>query len=447
MSLSLSSADTQPRRSSSLHLPAVLFGACLGLFATVLLTYTIDVRSLNDFYREAWPAYRLLLHGRFLGFLRAGPPYIGSLLLRAPFALLAGLLGASARGVYVATAIPCAIAPGVLAGYLAGRARSEPAAAGTSRGVRPVDLFMLTPPAFLAISGGHPEDVLGGVLCVLSVLLACRGSSRAAGLTLALAVINKSWALVAVPLVLALMPEDRRLSGFVTLVVVAGAVMLPVTALRLDSAASLSGTLGDQTYSIFLPPQLLWWLGRSSWIVQQAHILLVLADWLVSGVWWWWRVHRPGPRPPVRAALAALALVLFLRCALDPWDNFYYMAPFMLAVAVMEDPPGFPAATWLIVLTTLVVVPPHGLLRSLGPTAEAAAFALFALPTIAWLGRLAFAAGKPLPPAGYAASDRSLAPPAANSARASATLRACWSAACSRACSWRVPPRRSTYQG
>ena len=407
MSVSVTTAGPQPRRLRSIHLPALLFEACLALLMTVLLTYTIDVHSLNDFYREAWPAYRLLLHGRFLGFLRAGPAYIGSLLLRAPFALLAGALGASARGVYVATAIPCLLAPGVLAGYLAGAARTNRAAAGARRGIRPVDLFMLTPPALIAIGGGHPEEVLGGVLCVASVLLACRGSSRAAGLFLALAVINKSWALVAVPLVLALMPADRRLSGFTTLVLVAGAVMVPVTVVRLSSTASLGGALGDQTYSIFLTPQLLWWLGPSSWLVHQAHILLVLADWLVSGVWWWLRSHGHSTRPAVRQALAALALVLFLRCALDPWDNIYYMAPFMLAVTVLEDPPGFPALTWLLALAILIVVPPYGVLHSLGQNAQAAIFTVFALATIAWLGRLAFTRHGPSPSLGYAASERS----------------------------------------
>ena len=407
MSVSVATAGPLPRRLRSIHVPALIFGACLALLVTVVLTYTIDIHSLNDFYREAWPAYRLLLRGHFLGFLRAGPPYIGSLLLRAPFALLAGALGASARGVYIATAIPCMLAPSVLAAYLARGASTDPAAASPRRGVRPVDLFMLTPPALMTIVGGHPEDALGGVLCVASVLLACRGSSRAAGLFLGLAVINKSWALVAVPLVLALMPADRRLSGFTTLVLVAGAVMLPVTALRLSSGASMGGTLGDQAYGFFEPTQLLWWLGRSSWFVHEAHILLVLVAWLLSGAWWWLRVHGRSARPAVRQALAALAVVLLVRCALDPWDNVYYMAPFMLAVTVLEDPPGFPTLTWLCVAASLIIVPPYGFLHSLGDAAQAAAYSVFALATIAWLGRLAFATSGPSPTLGYAASEGS----------------------------------------
>ena len=52
-------------------------------------------------------------------------------------------------------------------------------------------------------TGGHPEDILGAVLCVLSVLLALRGYGKTAGFVLAVAVINKSWALVIVPFLFA----------------------------------------------------------------------------------------------------------------------------------------------------------------------------------------------------------------------------------------------------
>ncbi len=393
MSLSAVTEATRLREIRAIHVPAVLFGAGVALLSIYVFTYAIPLHHENDFYREAWPAYQLLLRGRVLGFLRASPAYVGSLVLRAPLALLAGALGAPARGVYVATAIPCLLAPGLLAGYLAAEPRVEPArSTGDSRrrGLRPADGFMLTPPAVVAVVGGHPEDVLGGALCVLAMLLACRGSGRATGLALGLAVINKQWALVAVPLVIAMVPKERRLEAIVTLVVTAGVVMIPVTAVRMSSASTFSGALGDPTSSILLTPQLLWWLGPSSWVVHQAHILLVLAAWLVTGLWWWLRVHGNRGRPPVPDALAALALVLFLRCALDPMDNVYYFAPFMLAVAALEDPPGFPRLTWLFALAIPVIVPPFGILHSLGRNAQAAAFTVFALTTIAWFGRLAF---------------------------------------------------------
>jgi len=82
---------------------------------------------------------------------------------------------------------------------------------------------MLAPPAFLCVTTGHPEDILGAVLCVAAVLLAQRGSVQAAGFMLGLALINKSWAIIAAPLVFAVMPADRRLRGFGTAVVVTAA--------------------------------------------------------------------------------------------------------------------------------------------------------------------------------------------------------------------------------
>ncbi len=409
MSLSALATETPLPRRRSVHLPAALFGSGLGLLTVYLFSYAIDLHHLNDFYREAWPAYRLLLHGHFVAFLRASPAYVGSLLLRAPFALLAGAFGPSAHGVYVATAIPCLLAPGLLAGYLAAQPRIASARSREvrRRGLRPVDLFMLTPPAMIAVAGGHPEDVLGGVLCVLAVLLACRGSGRAAGLVLALALVNKSWALVAVPLVVALLPANRRLAGIVTLVAVTGIVMVPVTAVRLSSTGSLGATLGDQTYKIFLTPQLLWWFGRNSWVVREAHILLVLVDWLVTGCWWYLRARGSKRRPSVRDALAILALVLFLRAALDPWDNGYYLTPFMLAVTVYEDPPGFPKLTWLFAIAIPVIVPPFGALHNLGANGRAAVFTAFALITIAWFGRLAFNPRRPPDAAAQAAATGS----------------------------------------
>ena len=37
-----------------------------------------------------------------------------------------------------------------------------------------------------------------------------------------------------------------------------------------------------------------------------------------------------------------LALVFFLRAALDPGDDLYYFTPFMLTIMAYEDAQGFP---------------------------------------------------------------------------------------------------------
>ena len=78
-----------------------------------------------------------------------------------------------------------------------------------------------------AIHWGHPEELLGGALCVGAVIAAARGRSIAAGLLLGLAVATKQWALIAViPTVLA--APRRRLPLAVVGALVAAALTLPM---------------------------------------------------------------------------------------------------------------------------------------------------------------------------------------------------------------------------
>ena len=399
---------------SNPQVPVVIFGIGIAVLVLYLLTFTVDLRNANDFYKEAWPAYLLLDHGHILAFLRDGPGYIGSLILRSPFALLAALFGAGARVTYVATAVPCIVAPALLAGWLVpGRRRKQVTAdAGSGPRIRPLDLFMVAPPAFLCVIAGHPEDILGAVLCVAAVLLAQRGSVQAAGVVLGLALINKSWAIIAAPLVFAVMPADRRLTGFGTAVIVTAVVMVPVLAIRMTgsggSATGLSTTgLGGSTGSIFLVPQLLWFFGRNSWVARESHIILVAIGWLVTAAWWWFRVRGQQVRPGPRVALIMLSLVFFLRAALDPWDDLYYFAPFILTIMAYEDAHGFPILTWAFGILLVVVVPPTGALAGLGDNGHAAAFAVFALATIAYFARRAFFPDRRVRGRLYAAVSRS----------------------------------------
>ena len=52
-----------------------------------------------------------------------------------------------------------------------------------------------------------------------------------------------------------------------------------------------------------------------------------------------------------------LALVLLLRCALDPWNNLYYRLPFLLALMAYEVCSGRTPRLTLIYTVLLVVVP------------------------------------------------------------------------------------------
>src|SRR5258708_805614 len=84
-------------------------------FASLLALAVIQAgvgapRPANDFYVEGTPAYLALSHGHVLSFLQLGDVYAGTLELRAPFAMIPALFGASTRTVYYASVIPCMLA-------------------------------------------------------------------------------------------------------------------------------------------------------------------------------------------------------------------------------------------------------------------------------------------------------------------------------------------------
>jgi hypothetical protein len=66
------------------------------------------------------------------------------------------------------------------------------------------------------------------------------------------------------------------------------------------------------------------------WVVTFAHGLILL---LAVPLAWLFRRHGPRPRED---ALALLALLLLLRCALDPNNFDYYHVPLLLALGAWE---------------------------------------------------------------------------------------------------------------
>ena len=79
----------------------------------------------NDYETEARPAFEALMHGHAIEFLRLAPAYGGSLLERAPFALLPGLWGGGELAVYRMVALPCLLAAAALGIWLVARMRAE----------------------------------------------------------------------------------------------------------------------------------------------------------------------------------------------------------------------------------------------------------------------------------------------------------------------------------
>src|SRR5207302_1180013 len=153
---------------------------------------------------EARPAVDALVSGHIAEFLHRAPVYGGSLLLRAPFVLVAHAFGAGEDGMYRASVIPSLLACGALGLWLASRLGH--AKAHWLAPLAVVGVCVLNPIAMQAVHFGHPEELLGAVLCVAAVLSALRDRPIWAGILLGLAIPNKEWALVAVGPVLVALP-------------------------------------------------------------------------------------------------------------------------------------------------------------------------------------------------------------------------------------------------
>jgi hypothetical protein len=210
------------------------------------------------------------------------------------------------------------------------------------------------------------------------------GRAGWASLLVGLAVANKPWALVAVPVVIAALPAARRRALALT-AVSAGVVLLPILVVRDHSLSA--GANGVQIGStVFNPPQLLWWLGPHSWIAREARPGIVLLAIACAALWWVRRARSGALGPATSDALLLLALVLLLRAALDPWNNLYYHVPFLFALMAYEAREGRAPLLTLAYTVVLLIVVPIGGVPHMSPDLRAAVYAAVVLPTIAWLG-------------------------------------------------------------
>ncbi len=382
----------------------------------------------NDYEAEAEPAFTALAHGHLLIFLRLVPSYGGSLVERAPFAVLPDLWGGGTLAVYRSVAVPCLLAVAALAVWLVAQmrratavdARVSSAAAHSSPRSRQlvggrtaralvIVLVVANPLTVVALEHGHPEEILGGALCVGALLLAVRKHPVWAGIALGLAIANKEWALVAVGPVLvacaahaapirrragARLVDHLRLSAGRASVLAcltgtaatATAALAPLVFVPGGRFASTARAVASTPSNIFSPQSVWWFFGHHSpgahdpfvagiagfriapsWVGPMSHPAVVLVAALLSALWW---VRRRSSRNgaqtlsgghgapkgvPATGAwptneLALLALVLLVRCLLDTWDNGYYPEPFLLALCAWEalaDPAHPPILTIL----------------------------------------------------------------------------------------------------
>lgn len=404
-----------------------------GLGCVVMAWLGLASFAWNDYDFEVRPAYEALTTGHLVRFLQLAPAYGGSLVERAPFALLPGLWGGGQLAVYRAVSVPCLVAVAALGVWLVARMRA--ASRGTLARALVLGVCVANPVTVRALEMGHPEELLGAVLCVAAVLVAGSGAGArtrwlCAGALLGLAVANKEWALLAVgPVALALEPRLRTralaLAG-----VVCAAILAPLA--LVGSGGFVSVTKAAATApanAIFKPWQLWWFLGHYSvhalgpsgtpepgyrlgpaWVGDVSHPLILAAGAaLALGLW----LRVRGARLPEREALLALALVLLARCVLDTWDESYYLLPFLLALVAWEaggKAPGLPVlAPAASVLTWLSFqwLPEH-----VSPNAQAAFFLAWSLPLVCRLATRLLAALSPERDTGAYSTPPRATPPA-----------------------------------
>jgi hypothetical protein len=307
------------------------------------LTWT----ATYDYSEDAGPPIDALIHGRWHEFL-AARPVMGplSLILRAPFAALAQLTGSADaqhlyEGAYKWGIFPCLLAAGLLGLYLARRMaeRGEPLV----KRLVVVGLCMFGPVSLKALQYGHPEEILGAVLAAAGVLAGLRGRPWLAVAFAAAVLANKQWGLFAVlPIALTLSPRHLRTAA-IALVVTAVVSIVPLALADAGSLRAFADGLSDLR-GVYVLPACVWWpfLESSPHLTAAQH---VMPDWLGA-------VARPLVvavclavplllARRVRAdlaqrALPLLALVMLLRCMLDPLDNAYYHLPFFLALIATE---------------------------------------------------------------------------------------------------------------
>jgi len=201
---------------------------------------------------------------------------------------------------------------------------------------------------FHALADGHPEELLGAALCVAAVLAASSGRSPlAAGLLLGLALGTKQWAVLAAGPALLAAPRGRAQIATAA-IAVGGAITLLPEAFGSHQLVSHTSSLAQSTTSVL--PANIWWpfghvhhIAAPGWTVEKrtipvqiaslSHPLIVALGVLLPLA----LLVRTRARPSSsETALALLALLFLLRCALDPMTVGYYHAPLLISLLALE---------------------------------------------------------------------------------------------------------------
>ena len=298
------------------------------------------VQTMGDYVPDFAPAMNALLAGHLGPFFANLTPTDGaggSLLLRAPAALVVKLLGGGQLAIFRAGALTCVLALAGVGLWLArgmhARGRSVLARAAV------IGLLTLVPAIFGAVFLGHPEEALGAALCVAAVLLAGDGRAGLASIALGLAIVNKPWGLIAAMPAFLAAPRESRLRLTLGAAAIAGSWVIAESA---GSAAAVS-----HPFSVVSPvahPDDVWWplahptIAPGGWhlyfapsfILHYGRELALAAMLGVSLV-----AARVCDRD-TDACLGLLGALMLIRCLLDPGDHLYYHVPFLAALIAYE---------------------------------------------------------------------------------------------------------------
>ncbi|MFL5913805.1 MAG: glycosyltransferase 87 family protein [Gaiellaceae bacterium] len=381
--------------------PRFVSAACLVLLAGAVAAIVLSSPMGGDYPGPtctgcdyAGPPIDALTHGDLHGFF-AQQPFMGavSLAVRAPFAWLARLGGGDALWQYRAGLIPCLLTLVLLAVALERRMRRERQPLLPRAVV--VGLCIAGPMTFRTIGWGHPEELLGGALCVAAVMAATEERTVLAGLLLGAAIATKQWALLAIPPTLLALPRARSQTT-ITALLAAGLLTLPMflgdTARFLAQTHAAGLAWGGET------PTNIWWafahqtgvVMRATgpvpvyaiphWLATLSHPLAVLLAVAVSIRYWRDRAGRE-----LHDALELLALLFLIRCLFDPFTISYHHAPFVIALLSFEAirRRGIPLVSLYAALglwsMSKFVAP------ALDPTLLYRAYLAWALPLLAYL--------------------------------------------------------------
>jgi hypothetical protein len=377
---------------------AVALAALLAVRTPLGIDYNGPPSSLCDC--PAAPIHALA-SGHLHGFL-ATQPVMGStsLLLRAPFAALGmHLTNGTATDLYRLGAFPCLLAAGLLAIYLFSRMRAL-RRAPLALALVPL-LVAVNPLTTKALRFGHPEEILAAALCVAAILAAARSKGLLAGVLLGAAVATKQWALLAaLPMLIA--AGEQRTKAAIAAATTAALLIVPMAAgdlHRFIHANQGAGVIGGGA----MPTEIWFGFGRGVpvyllpnggatppralpiGLAEITHPLVIATGLGLALAWWRCR----GDAEP-EDALLLLALIMLVRCLLDPITNGYYHLPFLMALAAWDGLRRRGAPLLTVAATLLLGFNAALAAGGVDSVALNRFYLAWALPLAALLGALAF---------------------------------------------------------